>query len=209
MFFGDPTHSQKPMQTAFLLAVLARLRLAGVPSGGWAGLFNALAFSTASWDFTSWVRSLHGREATSSASIARSVLTRAFMAQQLPAGVSGVPDILRGNGASITLVASPLTPSGRPSQNQAARVTLKLSRGQTTAQGVDDRRHIKMVEVTDNIGTVGVFDRQSPPGSPVRYRLDRGILLDPASFANPLLLDFHMQNYGGNESTAQLDISWK
>jgi hypothetical protein len=209
VFFGDAAHSQKPMQTAFLLASLGRMRLGGVPQQGWANLFGDLAFATSSWDFTPWVRSLHGREATSSAKIAEAVLTQAFVDESLQAGVSGIPDVLRGNGAHVRIVASPLTPAGRPSRNQASQLGLTLSRGQTTAQSVDNRRHLRLVQVSPNIGTVGVYDRQSPPGNPRRYRLDQGIFLTADTHANPLLLDFHMQNYGGNESTAQLDVSWK
>jgi hypothetical protein len=198
VFFGDAAHAQKPMQTAFLLAALGRMRLAGVPSLGWALLFDQLAFSTSSWDFTSWVLSLHGREATSSAKIAESVLTRAFVDEVLPPGMTGMPDVLRGNGAELVITASPLK----------TQTSFALNRGQTTAQNVGSRRHLKMVEVSDNIGTVGVFDRQSPPGNPLRYRLDQGITLNTSTHSNPVLLDFHMQHYGGNESTAQLDISW-
>ena len=166
VFFGDAAHSQKPMQTAFLLASLGRMRLGGVPNQGWASLLGDLAFATSSWDFTPWVRSLHGREATSSAKIAEAVLTRAFVDESLPKGVGGIPDVLRGNGAHVRIVASPLTPAGRPSRNQAKQLGLTLSRGQTTAHIVESRRHLRMVQVSPNIGTVGVFDSSKSTRQP-------------------------------------------
>jgi hypothetical protein len=184
------------------------MRIAGVPGTGWDALFHQLAFPTSAWDFSPWVRSLHGREATSSWKIAEAVLTSAFVDEQLPPNITSIPDVLRGNDAQIAIVASPLTPGGRPSRNAASQQSLQLSRGQTIAQNVGNRRHLRMTGTSNNIGTVGVFDRQSPPGRPVKYRLDRGIILNTNDHANPLLLDFHMQNYGGIESTAQLDVSW-
>jgi hypothetical protein len=88
------------------------------------------------------------------------------------------------------------------------QMTLRLARGDTLGRDIRPRLHVRLTSFSANIGSVGVFDRQSPPGRPVQYHLERGLKLEGASHVSPLLLDFHMQHYGGNESLAQLDVTW-
>jgi hypothetical protein len=65
VFFGKPDYSQKVIQDAFLVGVMAYLLSHGVPED-WEDVLDDLNFKDTNWNFSSWVVSLGGKAQTTS-----------------------------------------------------------------------------------------------------------------------------------------------
>ena len=81
MFFGPEKYSQRIMQDAFLVGCCHRM-LMFAPPHDWDTLLKSLKFPTSNWNF-SWVRSLGGRDQSTSKKIAECVFSNAFHAGAL------------------------------------------------------------------------------------------------------------------------------
>ena len=205
VFLGDADHAQRLMKDAFLVGVLSRLLIAPPPID-WQGLLQALQFSHTSWNFSSWTRSLTANKNVSSRNVAYRVFTSAFQNGKLPG--SNLADFLRGNNASVDLVCSVPTHTGRGSTKGA--ITVHVPRSATLSPSVQEMRHLVSRRQTENIASIKVVDGNSPPGRPKYYPelLGQGMKLDPDKHSNPLKLDIIMEFYGGVEVNSELLISW-
>lgn len=207
VFFGSAGHGQKIMQDAYLSGVLAYLRENGIPTS-WSSVLQTLSFQSTNWNFN-WVNSLNGRNQTISKNLATKLFVEAFRAKQLPGSGSGtIADILRGNNAEIELDFSMLSAANRP--RQQGRISVPIQTGNRRGIQVSPAKHVRVGKKSINIGVLEITDMNSPPGRVVEYReIDgRGLILDPALHANPLSLLIQMTHYGGNVSSASIDISW-
>jgi hypothetical protein len=204
VFFGDAEHSQKIMQDAFLIGVLSYLLEHGSPTS-WTDVLEMLKFKTTVWDFRTWVRTLSGGANAISKDLAIRVFKKMFQEKKLPPDAGNTADYLRGNNAAVSIMFSYTTSSGRRSQKDS--IVLDVSGGAVRSMVIEGRRHVKIVNKTDNIGDLDVTDKQSPPGRLVFYDLKRGITLNAHS--NPLQLLVTMHHYGGVEMSASVDIIWQ
>ena len=207
VFFGKEEYSQRIMQDAFIIGVLSYLLKHSAP-GSWEQILDNLSFRTTSWNFKSWVRTLSGSAQSTSRKLAISVFKRVFQDQSLPAGAGNLGDFLRGNNAKITFKFSVLDSNNRQSTKNVT--TLSVSRGAVLTEQISPRRHIKISSISENIGRLTITDKNSPPGRVVPYDeiSRRGMTLDESKHNKPLSLLIRMEHYGGNESSADVDISW-
>lgn len=207
VFFGAAEHGQRIMQDAFLVGVMTFLLNHGAPIS-WVTVLDNLSFRTTNWNFRSWVRSLSGPAQTTSRKLAFDVFAKVFRDRALPAGAHNLGDFLRGNNARVMLEFSNLSAANRPVR--ANRQQLELTRGAALSASIDTRRHIRVIQISENIGKLIITDKKSPPGRVVAYpQLIRpGLILDPGQHSNPLSLLFTMQHYGGVEAAADVDIQW-
>lgn len=209
VFFGTSEFGQLPMQDAFIIGLLAHLRVHGPPSD-WKDVLERLAFSETDWRFKTWINSLSGKSGTVSRQLAERVFASVFSTGQLPGGVTNLADHLKGNRARLRLVFSYLTPAGRP--RTADSETVELSRGDNITHSPGDRRHVRVARVAgaDNIGRLEVLNALSRPGAPIRYpAIARGgVVLDDTFGEGRLQLVFHMEHYGGLTSEAEITLTW-
>lgn len=204
VFLGGPAKGQQIMQDAFIVGVLTRLRFHG-QNNDWNQLLTDLAFSTTSWDFTSWVVTLNGQAQSQSKKLARNVLSQTFQSGQLPTQSGNIADYLKGNESEVEIIASALTPSGRPSRNN--RHTEGIRGGINRTVNISAKQHVKFNLKTSNISAIKIIDAQSPAGSEICYR-HKGFILSAEKHQNPLKLVIKMIHYGGTESTAKIDLTW-
>lgn len=207
VFFGTGNYGQGIMQDAFIAGVLGYLGTNGIPPD-WSSLLQMLAFHTTNWHFN-WVGSLNGTDQTVSKNLATTLFIESFVKKALPVvGSTSIADILRGNNAEIELEFSLLTGTGRPKKQ--GRTTLKLQTGNIKTQQIAPAGHVKLVARSINVGALTITDKNSPPGRVVEYKeiAGRGLLLTAALHAKPLMLLIQMRHYGGNVSSASLDIDW-
>jgi DGQHR domain-containing protein len=204
VFFGPKAKQQEIIQDAYFIGVCARLLKSGVPAD-WRAVLLGLKFDQTIWDF-SWVRSLSGPANTASKKIAIDVLSDALTSGNLPGGSSNLADHLKGNGAKATITFSPLTPQGRPKRN--GKVELEVLRGSTETQQAHSLPHMKVTDMSSNIGRLEVHDA-SVRGRPLIYRdiLGRGMVLD-SSLSSPLSLILIMHHYGDLSNNAELTVIW-
>ena len=208
VFFGDEAHHQKIMEDAFWAGVLRYLAAHGAPQS-WRDVLRTLHFDETNWDF-SWKVSLHGRDQSTSKALATKVMEDIFSKRQLPDRSNSIADLLRGNGAQFELEAFRLTSAGRRSTNQTK--VLEVRRGDTRSFPIEPCVGIRLGDRSLNIQEVEVTDKQAPPGTLVLYKevlRKGGMMLDKARHKNPLELLFTLRHYGGEKSTADVQIDWK
>lgn len=209
VFFGSPEYSQKVIQDAFLVGTMSYILSNGVPDS-WKDVLDNLNFRDTNWNFSSWVVGLGGRAQTTSKNIARNVFSDIFRHERLPGETANIADFLRGDKANITFEFSPLTESGRASTKN--RKEFNITVGAKTSVSVENRKHIKIPERSNNVGKIEVYDREkSKAGRPAQYDLHKQngyLVLNSEEHTDPLKLYIKMHHYGANESDAELDISW-
>jgi len=209
VFFGENEYEQTIIQDAFLVGVFSFLVHNGIPNN-WKEILEELKFKNTNWNFSNWVTSLGGREASTSRNIARNVFSQVFRDQSLPEETSNLADFLRGDRAQIEFEFSFLTKKGRAST--VDRESFILSAGDRTSTKVDARRHIRISDRSTNVGKVEILDRQlSRRGMPVQYDLHQKsgyIVLNPEDHTDPLQLHVNLHHYGGNKTSAEIDIGW-
>ena len=205
VFFGPSASQQSIMHDAYLIGVLARLLVHG-PQTEWRTLLQSLMFNQADWDF-SWARTLSGPANTASKKIATDVLSEALSSGVLPEGSSNIPDHLRGNGAKVIIAFSAITSKGRA--RTVGRQTTEVLRGSTGSYVATQHPHIKVSEISSNIGKLEIVDA-TVAGKQLHYpEIQRGLVLAPKlGLPNPLELMFIMTHYGGLTSQAELRVSW-
>ena len=202
VFFGTASKQQTIMQDAYLLGVLARALLHG-PTADWSALLQQLNMHLTNWEFN-WVRGLSGPANTASKAIAREVVRDALVGGSLPTGSASLADHLRGNGASVTLSCSSLSPAGRP--RAAGRTEYTAQRGSTGSHAVGTTPHVRLSSKTSNVGEVQITDAKS---SRVRYReLERRGLVMQTPLPRPLEIQITMQHYGDLVSQAEVQLNW-
>ncbi len=206
VFFGEGDHAQQLMKDAFIVATLEKL-LHVAPPVDWRTLLQALQFSTTSWNFKLWTKTLTAQTNVSSRNVAYKVLKEAFVMGRLANG--NISDYLRGNAASVDLVCSVPTPQGRGSAKGA--LVFNVIRGATISPTVQNSRHLALKNKSSNIARLRIVDGHSRPGKPVTYdtlSTAKGLLLDPVKHANPINLEVIMEFYGGVEIPADVTVSW-
>lgn len=204
VFFGAPAKQQAILQEAFFLGVLSRTLKHGA-TADWKAVLEGLNFQGTNWDF-SWVVSLSGRPNSISKTIARAVFDEALTSGKLPTASTNLADHLRGNNASVTLVFSPVSASGRPVRG--GKSYYKALRGSTGSHPASATPHVKLVAKTSNVGEAMIYEA-SRIGRQQRHRSieRRGINLEEP-WANPLQLVIQMEHYGGTSSHADVEIQW-
>lgn len=209
VFFGSEGFGQKIMQDAFFAGVMAYLLRHGRPES-WADILRSLAFDRTNWNFKTWVRTLSGREQTTSRNIAIDVFTTVFRDNSLPQNTSSIADYMRGDTANVTFAAS-YTSDDTGRVQRANKSETHIMVGSTRTWDVAPRNHIKVIERSKNVGKLEFTDKQSPPGRIIRYHMigQGGLFLSEKHHNSPIQLLITMHHYGGNTSEANLDISWK
>lgn len=208
VFFGTEKYHQKIMEDAFWAGVLRFLAIRGAPES-WKDILRTLRFDSTNWDF-SWKLSLHGRDQSTSKKLAIKVMENIFSKQQLPSGSDSIADLLRGNGAKFELEAFSLTSKGLRSAKQTK--VLEVHRGDKRSFPIEPCVGIRLRNRSLNIQEVEVTDKQAAPGTLVPYKdvlRKGGMKLDETRHKNPLELLFTLKHYGGEESTASVQIDWK
>lgn len=203
VFFGTGDKQQTIMQEAFLAGVLSRMRLHG-STGDYPTLFQGLNFHQTNWEFA-WTKSLGAQQNSASKRIARGVFDDAISTGALPTGSANLADHLRGNGASVTLQCSRLTPAGRPAkQGQTEYVAL---RGSVGSHNVGTTPNIRILRKTSNVDEVVIHDKVTPK---VLYRemLRASGLTINNTLPRPLMVQIVMQHYGGLYSEAEVEFNW-
>lgn len=204
VFFGaTDKHQQTIMQEAFLVGILARMLLHG-STADYATLFQSLNFHQTNWEF-SWTKSLGAQQNAASKKIARRVFDDALSTGALPHGSSNVADHLRGNGASVTLRCSRLSPAGRPAKH--GYTDYVAQRGSVGSQNVGATPNVRMIAKTSNVEEVVIHDKSRLK---VVYRemLRSGGLTVDDTLPRPLMVQISMQHYGGLSSEADVEFHW-
>lgn len=202
-FATNEKQQQTIMQEAFLVGVLARMLLHG-STADYATLFQALNFHQTNWEF-SWTKSLGAQENSASKRIARRVLDDAMSTGALPTGSANLADHLRGNGASVTLQCSRLTPAGRPAkQGQTEYVAM---RGSVGSHNVGTTPNIRFLRKTSNVEEVVVHDKTSPKVTYREMLRGSGLTLNE-NLPRPLTVQVVMQHYGGLYSEGEVEFNW-
>lgn len=204
VFFGPTSKQQVIMQDAFFIGVCRRVLKKG-PESDWRTLLQSLRFHDTNWDF-SWVRSLSGPANTASKYIAVAVLSDALESGTLPAGTANLADYFKGDGAKVQVEFSALTDAGRP--KKAGRIENEVLCGSKKSQSAVHLPHIKVRNMTSNIGRLEIHDA-TKRGRPVVYKeiLGRGLVL-AGDLPNPLDLMFIMSHYGDLHNQAELQVTW-
>ena len=204
-FFGDPTHRQKYLQDAFLVGVCAYLRTNGVPES-WDSVLQKLTFNATSWDVTPWVETTGGNSGNVSKAVANAIFADVFARGALPAGVSGLPTYLQGDTAQITLRASGLTANGRARRTGFDEMSFPLNG--TKAFNVAEKRHLKLVSSSLNIGKLEVIDLSHPLDRDFsNTTVRRGIVLPEGGGSVRLLI--RAEFYGGTRSELRVSVTWR
>lgn len=204
VFFGVTQKAQTIMQEAFLIGILARISVHG-PTSDYASVLQNLNFQNTNWDF-SWVRSLSGPANTASKKIARAIFEEVMPSGKLPANSTNLADYFKGNGASVQLVCSKLTPAGRPAQKN--RLIYTALRGSTGSQPTATHPHVKIGDKTNNVGEAQVLQAHAV-GKPKRYKeIEKSGLVLQEPYPKPLDLVIDMQHYGDNFSQAEVELNW-
>ncbi len=209
VFFGDEDHHQKIMEDAFWAGVLRFLAVHGAPRSSWTDVLRTLKFNETNWDF-SWKVTLHGKVQNTSKKLAIKVMEDIFSKNELPSGNNNIDELLRGNGAHFELEAFLLTSSGKRSAQES--MVLKVTSGDNRSFPIEPCVGIRLINRSLNIGEVEVTDMQAPPGKLVPYKevlRKQGMTLDQKRHNNPLQLLFTLKHYGGEESSAKVQIDWK
>ena len=204
VFFGKAGKQQTIMQEGFLVGVLNRLSSRGT-TADYSALFQGLNFQQTNWDF-SWIRSLSGSANTASKKIARAIFEESMTTGQLPENSSNLADYFKGNGASVEIVSSRLSPSGRPSRlNKSIYTAL---RGSTGSHPTATHPHIRIGDKTNNVGEVQVLQNHAV-GRPIRYKnIEKSGLVLEDPYPKPLDLVIVMEHYGENFSQAEVQLNW-
>ncbi|WP_162794435.1 hypothetical protein [Nocardioides houyundeii] len=204
VFFGQGGKQQAIVQEAWLIGILTRLLMNGT-TANYPALFQALNFQGTNWDF-SWIRTLNGTANTASKKIAREVFEDALNSGKLPSNSSNLADHLKGNGASVDIVSSRLSPKGRPVKS--GKITYTALRGSTGSHATATNPHVKIGGKTSNVGEVQVLDTHVV-GKQQRYRdLERRGLVLQSPLSSPLDIVIVMQHYGDLSSQAEVQLNW-
>ena len=203
VFFGSNDKQQSIMQEAFLVGVFARMLLHG-STADYQTLFQALNFHQTNWEF-SWTKSLGAQQNSASKKIARNVFDNALSTGALPVNSTNLADHLRGNGASVTMLCSRLTPAGRPAkQGQTEYVA---QRGSVGSHNIGTTPNVRFGSKTSNVEEVAIHDRTTPR---VQYRemlRATGLTMND-KLPRPLMVQVVMQHYGGLYSEAEVEFNW-
>jgi hypothetical protein len=204
VFFGSSDYEQRIMQDAFWAGALSAILVNG-PAVNWDDLLLRLQFSSASWDFRSWTRTLSGRAQSISKALAIETFASAFRTMSIPTSSGNLSDFLKGNDASLELEFSSLSPQGRPVR--AGRSAVSLRAGSNLSAKISPASHFRVRNKSGNIGKLEIIDAESPPGRLVYYN-ERGEPLNSSRHNRPLKLVLKMHHYGGLESSAQIELTW-
>jgi hypothetical protein len=201
VFFGKGAKKHKPLEDAFLVGTLSRLRVDSAPD--WKALLKTLNFDITDWDF-SWATIRGGREGKFSRGVAESVFDSVFSVGHLPENVDDLSTYLRGDQASISLVASELGPTGRP--RKVGRIEQRFEFGGTKNFPTSGRRHIRIPSqsLTNNIGRLEVVDTEAPVAKFITWsRLKKGLTLSDSHSLNwEIRADF----YGGQSNSVKITV---
>lgn len=204
VFFGATEKQQQTiMQEAFLVGVLARMLLHG-STADYVTLFQGLNFHQTNWEF-SWTKSLGAQQNAASKKIAVRILDDAISTGALPMGSSNLADHLRGNGASVTLQCSRLSPAGRPAKHGQSEYIAQ--RGSVGSHNVGATPNIRIIRKTSNVEEVVIHDK-SRPKETYREMLRNSGLTVHDGLSRPLMVQIFMQHYGGLSSEAEVEFNW-
>ncbi len=207
VFFGDTPgrYGSKPIQDAFIIGVLTHIRHHGAPDD-WVKVLKRLGFGDTDWRFHQWVETTGGAAGNVARKVARSVFQQMFRDDRSPDGVDDLADYLRGDAASVKMVASRLTPSGQPSRRD--RVSLVIQSGRTITPKISGRNFLKLEATTPNVGQITVADASSPLAKKITAAvLRRGLKLE-APVPSPLQLLIRMEFFGGLNQETKVTIRW-
>lgn len=206
VFFGSPAKQQSIVQEAFLVGVLARLLLHG-STADYPTLFQGLNFHQTNWDFSSWTKSLGAQQNSASKKIARNVFDLAISTGALPAGSTNLANHLRGNGASVTLRCSKITPAGRPAKS--SQTDYVAQRGSVGSQNIGVTPNVRIIEKTSNVEEVVIRNKARPLETFREMLRTSGLTVtaDP-NLPRPLTVQIVMQHYGGLSSEAEVEFNW-
>jgi hypothetical protein len=204
VYFGSSEYAQGYMQDAFLVGVMSHLRAHGSPSS-WDSVLDSLHFPATDWNFRSWFVSFHGSHGTLSKALSREVFAQAMAEKKLPNQARNMAELLRGNDAYVELAFSELTPAGHASKKN--RLTTTIKGGQKLSESIAPRRHVRLLSKASNVAAISAVDPKLVAGKEMEYSL-KGLTLDPAAHAQPLVMVLRMEHYAGTESTAEVSIKW-
>ncbi len=203
-FFGEGGYRQKYLQDAFLVGVCAYLRSHQVPKS-WDVVLQQLTFNAVSWDVTSWVETTGGNSGNVSRVVSNKVFGQAFANGTLPAEVSSLPTFLQGDTASIDLRASDVSDQGRMKRTGFNQTTFPING--TKAFNIGNKRHIRIVGESLNVGKLDVIDTSAPLDQEFSAsKLRRGVYLPENAGSVRLLL--RAEFYGGTKSELKLSVTW-
>ncbi|QNE18699.1 hypothetical protein F1D05_13255 [Kribbella qitaiheensis] len=149
---------------------------------------------------------MNGTANSASKKIARAVFEEALTSGNLPANSNNLADHLKGNGASVEIISSKLSPKRRPVQG--GKVAYIALRGSTGSHATATTPHVKIGNKTSNVGEVQVLEVH-PVGKQRRYRdMERRGLILEAPLENPLDIVIVMQHYGDISSQAEVQLNW-
>jgi hypothetical protein len=201
-FFGEGSYLHKPMEDAFVIGVLSALRMQRSPD--WSALLQALGFNTTDWDFSSWVVTRGGTEGNTSRRVAERVFREIFETGTLPSGVSDVATFMSGDEAKLELVASHLTPQGRPQTADKHRQKYPINgRKPFSTSG---RRHIKVdaASISPNIGKLEIVDIERPLDRDITFqKVRRGVILEERAETE---WEFRADFYGGRSGGIKIVV---
>ena len=214
-FSSAKQHEMKVMQDAFIHGCLAFMLKygqpgnAGSPVSSWVELLDNLRFDQTPWDFSTWVQSLSGAEHRESESIAFAVFEERFLAACLPApSVQGgtrpnIVNILKGDGAAVSVELSRRTPRGAPSKRGMSVTNFGVPANQSlpVPQGFE---HLRVRANTANIASVHLEVAYQSGGlsRPIRAKS-----IDLAQTPPPFDLVVRCNLFGGSNNAVQLGIS--
>lgn len=214
-FSSSKKHEQKVLQDAFLHGCMAYLLSNGVPGipGGiatsWTDLLQKLKFDATPWDFSTWVKTLSGPAQSESRDVAFAVFEERFIAAALPSpSIQGgtqpnIVNILKGDGAAISVDVSRLTPKGTPSSRGRTVTNFGVPGNQSliVPQGFE---HIKVRPNSTNIASVHLSVASTGGGIPHPVRAK---FVDLTSTPPPFDLFVSCNLFGGASSVIVLAVS--
>jgi hypothetical protein len=189
------------MEDALLIGFLERLRGDGHPD--WPRLLDDLGFSTTDWDFSSWALTRGGTEGNTSRTVAEAAFREAFASGHVPTGTSDLATYMQGDEARIVLVASAVSPIGRPLKAGRRTEAYPVSGKKNFNLGALSHVRLDRAHTTSNIGRLDVVDVARPLDRVVTIRkLGAGMSVSAGQHEWEVRAD----HYGGQTSSVRIVI---
>lgn len=211
VFFGKGNINHKIICDAFLIGVLTYLlkQKRNPTEADWDSLLKLLAFPITDWNFYQHVNHTQ-KWVPKSQKLAFSVFKEIFGNASLPSGVSNIWDYLSGDQLEISLVYKHLNTSNNPIKKNSLLAT--YGRGQRKTVPMAKRKYFKVYDRSVNAQNIEIFDNNSNPGSPTKFKWTGEKLIKPRvdsslTSQNPLVLQIKITLYGGNADTIILTLS--
>jgi hypothetical protein len=207
-FADDPKYGQRIMQDAWFVGVLTSIRRHG-PSKSWVTLFQTLHFDSTDWNFSSWVKSLGGKESTRSRTLALSIFSEIFSTgKPAPKQSNDLANYLQGDGAGLVVECFQVAADGK--LIKASRVENPEPVAGTRSVQAGSNIFVRLRPATSNIAAIVAHDGTVKHGIPEEYaqRLKKGVLLDANAITKPWKLAITSIHYGGVTNQLSLTINW-